>query len=35
VTELLHAAVATKEKKHHITDGMYVKPDRTMSQIGG
>jgi cyclic pyranopterin phosphate synthase len=35
VTELLHGAVATKEKKHHITDGMYVKPERTMSQIGG
>jgi cyclic pyranopterin phosphate synthase len=35
VMELLHSAVATKEKKHHITDGMYVKPERTMSQIGG
>jgi cyclic pyranopterin phosphate synthase len=32
---LLHGAVATKEKKHHITDGMFVKPERTMSQIGG
>ncbi len=32
---LLHGAVATKEKKHHITDGMFVKPGRTMSQIGG
>jgi cyclic pyranopterin phosphate synthase len=35
LAELLHAAVATKELKHHITDGMYVKPERTMSQIGG
>jgi cyclic pyranopterin phosphate synthase len=32
---LLHAAVATKEKKHHITDGRFVKPQRTMSAIGG
>ncbi len=32
---LLGAAVATKEKKHHITDGLFVKPERTMSQIGG
>jgi cyclic pyranopterin phosphate synthase len=32
---LLHAVVATKEKKHHITDGLFVKPARTMSQIGG
>lgn len=28
-------AVHTKEKKHHITDGLFVKPTRTMSQIGG
>jgi cyclic pyranopterin phosphate synthase len=32
---LLRAAVATKELKHHITDGLFVKPERTMSQIGG
>jgi len=32
---LLRAAVATKERKHHITDGLFVKPERTMSQIGG
>jgi cyclic pyranopterin phosphate synthase len=31
----LHAAVGTKEKKHHITDGLFVKPERTMSAIGG
>jgi cyclic pyranopterin phosphate synthase len=31
----LAAAVATKELKHHITDGLFVKPARTMSQIGG
>ncbi len=31
----LRAAVATKELKHHITDGLFVKPERTMSQIGG
>jgi len=32
---LLRAAVATKELKHHISDGLFVKPQRTMSQIGG
>ena len=32
---LLHGAVSTKELKHHITDGMFVKPERTMSRIGG
>jgi cyclic pyranopterin phosphate synthase len=32
---LLRAAVATKELKHHITDGLFEKPRRTMSQIGG
>jgi len=32
---LLQGAVGTKELKHHITDGMFVKPERTMSQIGG
>jgi cyclic pyranopterin phosphate synthase len=31
----LHGAVATKELKHHITDGLFVKPERTMSRIGG
>ncbi len=31
----LRAAVGTKELKHHITDGLFVKPARTMSQIGG
>ncbi|MEN8182126.1 MAG: GTP 3',8-cyclase MoaA [Myxococcota bacterium] len=31
----LHGAVNTKEKKHHITDGLFVKPERTMSAIGG
>jgi cyclic pyranopterin phosphate synthase len=35
VAELLCAAVSTKELKHHITDGLFVKPKRTMSQIGG
>jgi cyclic pyranopterin phosphate synthase len=35
LAQLLVAAVATKELKHHITDGLFVKPDRTMSQIGG
>jgi len=33
--ERLHGVVATKEMKHHITDGLFVKPDRTMSRIGG
>lgn len=33
--ERLQRAVATKEKKHHVTDGLFVKPERTMSQIGG
>ncbi len=31
----LHGVVATKERKHHITDGLFVKPERTMSRIGG
>jgi cyclic pyranopterin phosphate synthase len=35
LAERLHAAVATKEKKHHITDGLFEKPERTMSAIGG
>jgi len=35
IAELLAGAVATKELKHHITDGLFVKPERTMSQIGG
>ncbi len=35
IEERLRAAVATKERKHHITDGLFVKPERTMSQIGG
>lgn len=35
LVRLLAAAVATKELKHHITDGLFVKPARTMSQIGG
>jgi len=35
LARLLAAAVATKELKHHITDGLFVKPERTMSQIGG
>jgi cyclic pyranopterin phosphate synthase len=35
VAKLLCAAVSTKELKHHITDGLFVKPKRTMSQIGG
>ena len=33
--ERLHGVVATKELKHHITDGLFVKPERTMSRIGG
>jgi cyclic pyranopterin phosphate synthase len=35
VSDRLRAAVKTKELKHHITDGLFVKPERTMSQIGG
>jgi cyclic pyranopterin phosphate synthase len=35
LARLLVGAVRTKELKHHITDGMFVKPERTMSQIGG
>lgn len=35
LAQILHAAVARKEKKHHISDGLFVKPDRTMSAIGG
>jgi cyclic pyranopterin phosphate synthase len=35
VVQRLRDAVETKEKKHHITDGMFVKPERTMSAIGG
>ncbi len=35
IAERLQDAVATKEKKHHITDGLFVKPERTMSAIGG
>ena len=31
----LHTAVQSKELKHHISDGLFVKPQRTMSQIGG
>jgi cyclic pyranopterin phosphate synthase len=31
----LRDAVASKELKHHISDGLFVKPERTMSQIGG
>jgi cyclic pyranopterin phosphate synthase len=32
---IFHAAVARKEQKHHISDGLFIKPDRTMSAIGG
>lgn len=35
IADRLRAAVGTKELKHHITDGLFVKPERTMSQIGG
>ncbi len=35
ILERLHGVVATKELKHHITDGLFVKPERTMSRIGG
>ena len=35
LAQLLAGAVATKELKHHISDGLFVKPQRTMSQIGG
>jgi GTP 3',8-cyclase len=35
IARALQAAVRTKELKHHITDGLFVKPERTMSQIGG
>jgi cyclic pyranopterin phosphate synthase len=31
----LREAVLGKELKHHIGDGLFVKPERTMSQIGG
>lgn len=31
----LHGVVATKELKHHVSDGLYEKPQRTMSRIGG
>ncbi len=31
----LRAGVRAKELKHHITDGLFEKPIRTMSQIGG
>lgn len=33
--EFMQRVVLTKEKKHGITDGLYVKPKRTMSAIGG
>ncbi|MHB8571973.1 MAG: GTP 3',8-cyclase MoaA [Candidatus Dormibacteria bacterium] len=32
---LLRAAVAQKELKHHINDGAFIRPSRSMSQIGG
>ena len=35
VLERIRAVVSTKELKHHVTDGLYVKPERTMSRIGG
>ncbi len=35
IAAILHVAVARKEKKHHITDGLFVKPERSMSRIGG
>jgi len=35
LADRLRAAVTTKELKHHIGDGLFVKPERTMSQIGG
>ena len=35
IARRLRAGVATKELKHHITDGLFEKPVRTMSQIGG
>ncbi|MCL4685906.1 GTP 3',8-cyclase MoaA [Myxococcota bacterium] len=35
LADRLRAAVTTKELKHHISDGLFVKPERTMSQIGG
>ena len=35
LARIFHAAAARKEKKHHISDGLFVKPDRTMSAIGG
>ena len=31
----LHTAVQSKELKHHIGEDLFVKPQRTMSQIGG
>jgi cyclic pyranopterin phosphate synthase len=35
LARIFHGAVARKEKKHHISDGLFIKPDRTMSAIGG
>jgi cyclic pyranopterin phosphate synthase len=35
IAATLVSAVAQKEKNHHITDGLFVKPERTMSRIGG
>jgi len=31
----LHEVVASKELKHHVGDGDWVKPERSMSRIGG
>jgi cyclic pyranopterin phosphate synthase len=35
IARIFHEAAARKEKKHHISDGLFVKPGRTMSAIGG
>jgi cyclic pyranopterin phosphate synthase len=35
LARILHGAVARKEKKHQISDASFVRPDRTMSAIGG
>ncbi len=35
ITELIRSAVWAKEEGHHINDPEFVRPDRTMSRIGG
>ncbi len=35
VRELLHQVLQTKPKQHYINDVYFIRPERTMSQIGG